>query len=105
MDKEIEMKELFRSSTPELPTNFSFIVMQRVYTEAIRQARQQARLQSWLVGGLSIVLGVLVLIGYSLYADGLNWQISVTEHALFTPVLVTILAIGLFDLGLSFLRR
>jgi len=95
------IRDFFKHAGDKLPTNFSYLVMQRVYRQAIRQAQQQAALQSWLVGIAVFLSGTLVLFGYSVYAGGLTLTIPGEALEIVLPVVVALICIVGLDFGLK----
>lgn len=63
-----QLRSFFRSENSSgLPSNFSWLVMQRIGQERIARARSRAQLLSLAVSVLALLCGIGLFIGYKFY--------------------------------------
>lgn len=103
-DKTIKSYFLSTSKDGQLPTNFSWMVMQKVYGIKLARARQRAVWESTFVVLAMLIVSAVLLAGWAMYV-GIESPGFLGKIDIAIPALLTLIGCLLLDAVLGILRR
>jgi len=84
-----QLRDFFRrEDLPGLPSNFSWLVIQRIGRERIAMARSRAQLASLVISAVAFLCGVGLLLGYRLYISAPVAFVEVPTPALLSATIL-----------------
>ena len=102
-DNEKTLDAYFAQDNSALPSNFSWLVMQRVMAKRLEAAQRQGRFYATLASIGCVIAGIGLLVLYSLYAGSV--AVSLPKlGGLAAPVVLAFVLVVSLDLAVTLLR-